>query len=703
MSGSSTERSSHQAAAAAAAAAVEQLSDAIIRSIQSGGAELPTVVINGTSGAGNAEVQWTEYAATARATDAVVAELHGSAASIQKRFEGSVPDFDLSIAFDTNGRPLLYGACLGLALADRNLHHSHPNSNSHSSSSDKPASSSPLQVFMAVLRYLHSELECPPDQPTFRPGGCHRPPIHLLARACYPRAVKALLQCGADPADTDDEGWTALMATCMAADGDDRNAPTMEERCQTARLLLDASEQTAADDVPPLVNRHNYRGYTALHLACEARMGPMVQLLLRRGADPLLRTWVGESPLGLVAWNEGDSDDDDCSGEICCNYLKSATAKCSAEERRFFDQERRAVDLIKLVDRTLIPLANSESIDAARRDSLLLAAIMKTVGMDPEALLDHPIAENWYETLHQRVSDLFPEAYVTIYRNGAPTEEEYDLITAHDGHAKDEGEFMIPADKDRPEEGGARRLDVGLMRREAMVPYRQRGFCPRNMDNIVKCLVNPIKHSIAFAVPSDSVLDRIAAAAPRIVECGAGTGYWSSVLRLHGADVAAYDANPPTIRRDGPDASSIDAKNAFFSSDAAFTEVKKGDGTSIFDGEEGKSLAMDRALLLVWPNNADHIDNPHIYDASSSNSSSQPVWDADCLTAYMDAGGQTVIYVGEREEQIELDDEATAPDCGFCSSRRFQQMLKDEFVLEEHLACPCWCLKEDDVTIWRRK
>ena len=126
-------------------------------------------------------------------------------------------------------------------------------------------------------------------------------------------------------------------------------------------------------------------------------------------------------------------------------------------------------------------------------------------------------------------------------------------------------------------------------------------------------------------------------------------------------------------------------------------------GKKTVPGEEGKSLAMDRALLLVWPNNADHIDNPHIYDASSSNSSSQPVWDADCLTAYMDAGGQTVIYVGEREEQIELDDEATAPDCGFCSSRRFQQMLKDEFVLEEHLACPCWCLKEDDVTIWRRK
>ena len=686
---------STEAEAAAAAAAVEQLGDAIIRSIQSGGAELPSVVLDSRKGKsctstsdGGGDVQWTEYASTARPADAVVAELHASATSIQRRFQATMPDFDVSIAFDANGRPLLYAACLGLALADRRKHNNKP--------------SSPLEIFMAILQYLHNELECPPDQPTFRLGGCHRPPIHLLARACYPAAVHALLQCGANPNDTDDEGWTALMATCMAADdGDgDGSAPTMEERCETARLLLDASQSTDEQ----LINKNNYRGCTALHLACEGRMRRMVQLLLRRGADPLQRTWVGESPLGLVAWNEGEEDDEDDSGQMCRNYLRAATRDCTAEERHFLQEEQKAVELIKLVDRTLIPLANSEPTDAARRDKLLLTTIMKTVDLDPEMLLKHPIETNWYETLHQRVSKLFPEAYVKVYRNGEPTEEEYDLITAHDGHAKDEAEFMIPADEEHPEEGGARRLDIRLMRREALVPYRQRGLCPRNMDNIVKVLVNPIKHSVAFAVcPSDSILDRIAALAPRVVECGAGTGYWSSVLRLHGVDVEAYDANPPAISAKTADDSSSVGENAFFSSDAAFTEVKKGDGTSIFQGDEGKSLATDRALLLVWPNNADHIDNPHLYDPTSSSSSPQPVWDADCLAAYMDAGGQTVIYVGEREDVIELDDEATAPDCGFCSSRRFQQMLKDDFVLEEQLTCPCWWLKSDDITIWRRR
>ena len=672
----------------AAAAAVEQLGDAIIRSIQSGGAELPSVVLEDTGT--SADVQWTGYASTARPADAVVAELHASATSIQRRFEAPIPDFDVSIAFDANGRPLLYAACLGLALADRRR-------------LDDANPSSPLEVFMAILQYLHNELECPPDQPTFRLGGCYRPPIHLLARACYPVAVHALLQCGANPADTDDEGWTALMATCMAADNDDDDddgsAPTMEERCETARLLLNASQ--SADE--ELINKNNYRGYTALHLACEARMRRMVQLLLRRGADPLRRTWVGESPLGLVAWNEGEEDDGDDSGQMCRNYLRAATRDCTAEERHFLQEEQKAVELIKLVDRTLIPLANSEPTDAARRDKLLLTAIMKTVDLDPEELLNHPIETNWYETLHKRVSQLFPEAYVKVYRNGEPTEEEYDLITAHDGHAKDEAEFMIPADEEHPDEGGARRLDIRLMRREAMVPYRQRGLCPRNMDNIVKVLVNPIKHSVAFAVPSDSILDRIATLAPRIVECGAGTGYWSSVLRLRGVDVEAYDANPPSMRNEESDHSPNNDGNAFFSSDAAFTQVKKGDGTTIFQGDEGESLATDRALLLVWPNNADHIDNPHLYDPASSSSSPQPVWDADCLSAYMGAGGQRVIYVGEREDKIELDDEAIAPDCGFCSSRRFQQMLKDDFLLEEQLTCPCWWLKSDDITIWRRK
>ena len=66
-------------------------------------------------------------------------------------------------------------------------------------------------------------------------------------------------------------------------------------------------------------------------------------------------------------------------------------------------------------------------------------------------------------------------------------------------------------------------------------------------------------------------------------------------------------------------------------------------------------------------------------------------------------GGETVIYVGERESKIELAPDATDGDCGFCSSRNFQKYLEEHYDLKAELACPRWWMKEDDVTIWKRK
>ena len=172
---------------------------------------------------------------------------------------------DVSTAFDTNGRPLLYAACLGLCLSDRRQHNS-SNKNDTNESIDETAAaaaatattatttatpttkqqSTPLEIFMSILQYLITELDCPPNQPTFAVGCNHRPPIHLLARSCYVPAVSALLASGADPTIADGEGWTALMATCMASGGgndddeeEEEAGPTMVERLETAKLLLD--------------------------------------------------------------------------------------------------------------------------------------------------------------------------------------------------------------------------------------------------------------------------------------------------------------------------------------------------------------------------------------------------------------------------------------------------------------------------------
>src|SRR5260370_8725271 len=48
----------------------------------------------------------------------------------------------------------------------------------------------------------------------------------------------------------------------------------------------------------------------------------------------------------------------------------------------------------------------------------------------------------------------------------------------------------------------------------------------------------------SWAVPNARALEVLAAHAP-LLECGAGMGYWSALLRARGVDVLAYDAAPP--------------------------------------------------------------------------------------------------------------------------------------------------------------
>jgi hypothetical protein len=126
----------------------------------------------------------------------------------------------------------------------------------------------------------------------------------------------------------------------------------------------------------------------------------------------------------------------------------------------------------------------------------------------------------------------------------------------------------------------------------------------------------------------------------------------------------------------------------------AFTEVLQGEGATLF--AQNPELAR-RALLLVWPNNPDAIDNP-----AWAITEPHPVWDAQCLQSYMAAGGQTVVYVGERQSEIRVVDGAS-PDCGVTGSRRFQAMLADHFEMGRQVAIPRWFPNADDLTVWNRK
>lgn len=115
----------------------------------------------------------------------------------------------------------------------------------------------------------------------------------------------------------------------------------------------------------------------------------------------------------------------------------------------------------------------------------------------------------------------------------------------------------------------------------------------------------------AFAIPTDTALGVIAAAAPSgVVEIGAGTGYWARLLDERGVDVVAYDPHPAP----SPD-------NPWFAGSEAWFPVRASDHRVI--GHHG-----DRALLLVWPTRNE-------------------TWPLDTLDLYAAAGGRTVIYVGE--------------------------------------------------------
>jgi len=69
-----------------------------------------------------------------------------------------------------------------------------------------------------------------------------------------------------------------------------------------------------------------------------------------------------------------------------------------------------------------------------------------------------------------------------------------------------------------------------------------------------------------------------------LVEIGAGTGYWTYLLRLMGADVVAYDQAPPGGAQ----------QNRYHPDARPWTEVLEGDATVL-------AMHRDRALFVCWP------------------------------------------------------------------------------------------------------
>jgi hypothetical protein len=155
----------------------------------------------------------------------------------------------------------------------------------------------------------------------------------------------------------------------------------------------------------------------------------------------------------------------------------------------------------------------------------------------------------------------------------------------------------------------------------------------------------------SWGVPNPRALDVIAAHAP-LVECGAGMGYWSALLKARGVDVLAYDIAPPAGG----------AQNDYhrFARTPWMPVARE-------DSARAARRHGDRTLVLCWP--------PFDDDRSSYS----------VLRAYR---GDSLIYIGEAE--------------GATGSVRFHRELALNWTLEEEVRLPNWPKLRDGLMVYRR-
>jgi len=124
--------------------------------------------------------------------------------------------------------------------------------------------------------------------------------------------------------------------------------------------------------------------------------------------------------------------------------------------------------------------------------------------------------------------------------------------------------------------------------------------------------------SHAWSVPTREAIERVCEWSP-LIEVGAGTGYWASLIAAAGGDIVATDLNPPGTYRVDDERGGIPLWHSW---SEGFFDVAE------MNAIDAAEKYADRALLISWP------------ELGRS-------WAADAVAAYYEAGGQRVVYVGE--------------------------------------------------------
>ena len=350
----------------------------------------------------------------------------------------------------------------------------------------------------------------------------------------------------------------------------------------------------------------------------------------------------------------------------------------------------------------------------------MLHKVMQDVGMDPNLIGARPLQENWYYTLHDRLMKAIPEALLRTYPtvdSGSDTDDDpsipfkdtdsnnQELLSRHVETVERIHNVRLAQDQQLP----------GQSSSHLFLPYRHRGHCVVSMTSWDEYVSRSLQLNIGYAIPSPAAIEAIVSLQKPVLQMGAGTGYWSALLKTKGVDLVAYDAAPPHLV--GSINDSDNGKNDYF--DVWYDDtVRPGTCQSVLmnahhhqqqqqqrhnnkadtNNEDGSNSTVpfsEHALFLMWPNDPDPVDNPEFHDHTES----PPIWDSACLEAFHAIGGKTVVYVGEREAALS----GPGPDSGLSSTRAFQRMLQEKYELMQTVALPHLWMNEDDLTIWERR
>ena len=95
----------------------------------------------------------------------------------------------------------------------------------------------------------------------------------------------------------------------------------------------------------------------------------------------------------------------------------------------------------------------------------------------------------------------------------------------------------------------------------------------------------------AWAVPDESAIAQLVELSP-LIEIGAGTGYWAQLASASGADILAFDLEPPVAGKLGSVKWTQDT--------GTFFPVERGDSSAA-------GSHPDRTLFLCWPHQDDSL------------------------------------------------------------------------------------------------